>query len=116
MTFETNNSTAKSEKLADDAVMAYQVARDVFLARIEALKTAPVEDDGKDVQSMLMQLSRMISTAVDHTQRIEDDKSKSNGGMSNGAYDLEEARAEIGVRLACIRDASDAGGLSEGAD
>jgi|SaaInl85LU_5_DNA_1037374.scaffolds.fasta_scaffold36112_1 hypothetical protein len=116
MTFDTN-STTRSEALANDAVAAYEVAREVFLARINALKTAPThEDDGKDVNAMLTIMSRAISTAVDHTKRIEDDLSKSNGGMSTGTFDLDSARAEIRVRLACLRTAGDAGGVPVATD
>lgn len=116
MTFDTN-SAARSEKLASDAVAAYEVAREVFLARINALKTAPtLEDDGKDVNAMLSTMSKAISTAVDHTRRIEDDFSKSNGGMSNGTFDLDSARAEIRVRLACLRAAGDAGDVPGATD
>jgi hypothetical protein len=113
MTTETNSSAARSKKLADDAIFAYEVARDVFMARINALKADPaIDDDTKDVNALLGLMSRAILTAVEQTRRIEDDICKSNGGMSDGTFDLDAARSEIGVRLACLSAASDAGGLS----
>lgn len=112
MTTETNSSEARSKKLADDAIFAYEVARDVFMARIKALKADPGSDENsKDVNTLLGQMSRAILIAVEQTRRVEDDICKSQGGMFHGAYDLDAARAEIGVRLACLSAASDAGGI-----
>lgn len=115
MTIEKTDLTMM-DVLADDAVEAYELTREALKVRVNILQAMQPEDQGKDIPAMLSNLGKTLSFAIEQQVRADNDRTKANGGMSNGTLDLERARAEVGKRLARIRAAAHSGGVPDGAE
>ncbi|MCC6007599.1 MAG: hypothetical protein JJU40_07965 [Rhodobacteraceae bacterium] len=67
------------------------------------------EPEARQIQSILGTYHKALLTVIDMEDRIVS-RQRNTEGAGPGRLDLEAARAEIGRRLACIRDARDAPG------
>ncbi|WP_199221354.1 hypothetical protein [Maritimibacter sp. 55A14] len=81
--------------------------RDV-LARIEAGEAAAVAQ----LETARQQLSKSLTNAIQEESRFEEFCKAERGAVHGHAIDFDAARAEIGRRLARLRDSGGGGGVS----
>ncbi|MHC0053116.1 hypothetical protein [Actibacterium sp. D379-3] len=105
---------------AAQAVLA--AAEQHYLRTIEVLHnlieevTAGRSARAKELKGALSDLGRAAQTAFDERSRVEKRIRSDTGIVHDYALDFADARAEIGRRLARLRAAGGAGGVSGGAE
>jgi len=94
-----DESLLVAEKLLDEA--------GIVLGRL--LSKARQDDPGTagKVKTAVAELSAGWKMAVLERNRVADERRKTAGVVGSYAVDFDAARAEIGRRLACLRDAGD---------
>lgn len=95
--------------LVDDAVAALDGYRDAMLDRIKQLESQNEFEKTSETTSQIQGLNKVLSVAVDMTRKMQDVRDSETGG---GGLDLDDARLEIGSRLARLRAARDADSVS----
>lgn len=70
----------------------------------------------KDLKGALSDLNKATQTAFDERSRVEKRFKSESGIVHDYALDFAAARDEIGRRLACLRGAAGAGGISQGGE
>lgn len=68
----------------------------------------------KELRGALGEMGKALQTAFDERAKVEKRIKSETGGAGGYALDFDAARVEIGRRLACLRDARGAEGLSGG--
>ena len=115
MTTGFHDDVDRFQGMLEMAMEAFETTGEALRGTVNRLKAEePVSADevGKRVRDMnaaLLQVLSLEGKARDATgQRI--------GQIGAGQLDLDAARAEIGVRLACLRAAGGGGDVSGGAE
>lgn len=70
------------------------------------------DDAAAQTGKALSELRQLIRTTIDTEKSFEQRQKEKHGIVEAYRLDLEDARATIGRRLACLRAASDAEGVS----
>ena len=100
--------------LLQDAQEAFNDYREALQDRIKLLKAEQKVEKNADIARQLQDLSKLKGLAVELTQKVEDARTREQGGLGGGALDLDAARTEIRGRLARIRAARGAGDATGG--
>ncbi|MBS0572441.1 MAG: hypothetical protein JSS08_04165 [Proteobacteria bacterium] len=72
---------------------------------LEKLKSG--EWDGKAARHSVSEMRGVLKLVLEERNRIAELGKEDGGGTSGQELDFDAARAEIGRRLACLRDAGD---------
>ncbi|MDA8747816.1 hypothetical protein N9M66_06360 [Litoreibacter sp.] len=102
-------------KTIDETLMTFST---VFKKMTSALlgyadQIAQGELDSSEVGSGMRQVWPLLSISMNQESKLNDQIEQRVGRAGKYAFDLEEARSEIGGRLACLRDAGRRSGVSE---
>ncbi|KCV83495.1 hypothetical protein ATO10_02005 [Actibacterium atlanticum] len=107
----------------EDAAQAVLVAAEEHYQRaIDALNTLIKDVDAgqsaraKELKSALSELGKATQTAFDERAKVEKRIRNESGAVHDYALDFEQARAEIGRRLACLSTAAGTGSVSDGVE
>ncbi|MEJ6388088.1 hypothetical protein [Gymnodinialimonas ulvae] len=107
----TTPETERSELFAEQAQDAFDTAVEVLRESCAKLKAEPwVGDD--DVSKAVRQMNGAYLLAMNMREKANEAGSKRFGNSGAGQLDLGDARSEISLRLACLRDAGAGAGVS----
>jgi hypothetical protein len=109
LTDHTKN-LAEAEDSARHALKALEVAIDVLESSVDALRQ-DVRSGEKDLVGSLKAMNNAYQFAQAMKEKARDAGSEKYGRTERAAFDLNAARAEVGLRLASLRAASDGGGV-----
>ena len=92
----------------ESLLLAEKLLEEAGIILGQLLSKARREDDGAvgKVKTAVAELSAGWQLAVKERNRVADERRKAAGVVGTYAIDFDAARAEIGRRLACLRDAS----------
>lgn len=105
MTMKSDEDVAQTEITVARAMKAFDVTLDVLEAAVDRLRAEEAASPGAVIKD-LKEMNSAFTLALHMKEKARDAKRGPDGGRA-GALDLDAARAEIGLRLACLRDASD---------
>ena len=83
-------------------------ARDAVMGQLRKIET----DEGADIRGLgaqVKELRDVLKLLVTESQNVAKLRRDTGGLDAGGVFDLDAARAEIGRRLACLRDAGGGG-------
>ena len=103
-------SVQRAYKAMDVAVEVLESALDAARARRDS------GEDDIDILKDLKDANAAFMLAMQVQGKARDAGHSIFGTEGQGQLDLDAARAEIGIRLACLRDAGDGGGVSGGVE
>lgn len=107
---------AHAERTVERAWLALETAVSVLEHAVEAAK-ASGEVDASTMVKDVKALNAAFVWAMQQEDKARDAGSRRYGQRDGrGALDLDAARAEIGLRLACLRRAGEDGALPRGAE
>lgn len=118
MTNTLENDTTEEERAIDVALQAqdaFDIAAELLQDSCKELRTLPTGGDA-DVTKSLRQLNAAFLLTMDLREKAREAGCKRFGSGGAGTLNLDEARAEIGLRLACLRGSGHGGGRSGGAE
>jgi hypothetical protein len=112
----TNTETEDREKIrAEKVVLQAQEAFDRAVQALQdtcrALETMPETGEG-DVMKMVRQMNGAFIQTMDLREKAREAGCKRFGAIGAGQLDLDKARDEIGIRLACLRGSGNGDGVS----
>ena len=113
MTMEFDEDTARFRHMLSVAMEVFATTQEVLQGTVNRLKAegkGSAKDVSRDVRDMNAALLQVLS--LEEKAREKSEQRQDGGG---GVLDLDGARAEIGLRLACLRAARDGGEISGGA-
>ncbi|MGI3187283.1 hypothetical protein [Nioella aestuarii] len=103
------------QEMLGGALEAFETAREVLRDTLKRLKAEePVESS--EVPKHLRDLNNALILAMGLEGKARDAAGQRMGEIGAGQFDLDAARAEIGLRLACLRAAGGGGDISDGAE
>ncbi|GAB5446718.1 hypothetical protein [Gymnodinialimonas sp.] len=105
----------RDEKLVLQAQDAFDRAVEALQASCRSLEQAPDVGEGEVTKAVRQMNSAFIHT-MEMREKAREAGCKRFGTGGSGQLDLDEARAEIGLRLACLRGAGHGGGVPERAE
>ena len=108
---ETVDERAHAEKQVARALKALEMASATLENACDAMKAA-LGDGDQDVVKELRTLNTAFLFAMNMQEKAIAAGSERFGSGGAGVLDLDAARDEIGVRLACLRDARGTDGVS----
>ncbi|RMA42144.1 hypothetical protein D9R08_11895 [Rhodophyticola porphyridii] len=105
------NDLARAEGIVAEAMKAFDVALEVLSDAIDALraeKTVGEQEVTKDLRAM----NNAYMFALQMREKARDAGDRHGAAAGGGGLDLDAAREEIGLRLACLEAASGGGRVS----
>ncbi|WP_341860993.1 hypothetical protein [Gymnodinialimonas sp. 57CJ19] len=102
----------RDETLALQAQEAFDRAVRALQDSCTTLEQAPDAGEG-DVTKAVRQMNGAFLHTMEMREKAREAGCKRFGAGGAGTLDLDEARAEIGLRLACLRGSGHGGGISE---
>jgi len=115
MTERFEKDQAVFQEMLETALETFETTREVLrgtLNRLKAEETVP----GAEIPKQIKEMNSALMLALHLEGKARDANGQRTGQIGAGALDLDAARAEIGLRLACLRAAGGGGGLSDGAE
>lgn len=100
------------EELLSSAEQYFRSAEKILREQISLLEAGGALA-GNDTKKSVQTYNEALGLFVKERQKIEERRNKTAGITRGYALDFGAARAEIGRRLACLRDAGSTGKLSE---
>ena len=100
------------EELLSSAEQYFRSAEKILREQISLLEAGGALADN-DTKKSVQTYNEALGLFVKERQKIEERRNKTAGITRGYALDFGAARAEIGRRLACLRDAGSTGNLSE---
>lgn len=110
-TFETEQSGDQSGRYFDQAITLYRSGSRELTDIIEEIGQGKTDRAGK-LRGVLSELRKVSVAMMEEARNVEDLRRKLVGNVHQPAFDLAAARDEIGSRVARIRAARGAGGVS----
>ncbi|MBY6199834.1 hypothetical protein KUV65_00535 [Maritalea mobilis] len=102
----------QAEKVVAYAMEAFETTIEALRDTVRVLKSMP-ETGEKEVMKDVKAMNNALMFTMEMQEKARAAGSKRFGADRNGCMlDLDGARAEIDFRLACLRDAGGAGGVS----
>jgi hypothetical protein len=115
MTDQLNEDQTPFQEMLDGALEAFATARQVLRETLKRLKAEePVESS--EVPKHIRELNNALILAMGLEGKARDATGQRTGEIGAGQLDLDAARTEIGLRLACLRAAGGGGALPDGAE
>lgn len=102
MTTITDEDLSRAQRLLEQATVAFEITREALYDTVERLK-AEKAAGSDEVLKDLKQMNIALLTAMGMEEKARATEIRRTGGGGTGALDLDAARAEIGLRLACLR-------------
>ncbi|WP_102224341.1 hypothetical protein [Acidimangrovimonas sediminis] len=99
-------SGAPPRPLVSEASLLYTTAAEVLAHMLRELQRGEL-DEAKKVPGYARELRQALQAVLTERTTLERLRKDEAGGAGPGALDFDAARAEIGRRLACLRDAGD---------
>jgi hypothetical protein len=107
MTIETPGEGATPREMIDHAALLYETAADVFALVIDEARAGEPKA-AREAVGYAREFRQALLAVLNERATIEKLR-KDSEGLVAGTLDFARARAEIGRRLACLRDAGDGG-------
>ncbi|WJY20511.1 hypothetical protein QTA57_11695 [Fontisubflavum oceani] len=104
-------AAARAERVVSQAMKAFEVTLEALEAAVDALRAEAATGEqavSKDLKAM--NAAFLFALQMEEKARAAGDKH--GAGPGAGQLDLDAARAEIDLRLACLRAARSGGGVS----
>ncbi|WP_306047834.1 hypothetical protein [Nioella sp. MMSF_3534] len=115
MTDQLNEDQTPFQEMLDGALEAFATARQVLRGTLKRLKAEePV--DASEVSKHVREMNNALIFAMGLEGKARDATGQRMGEIGAGQLDLDAARAEIGLRLACLRAAGGGGAVPDGAE
>ncbi|WP_071691854.1 hypothetical protein [Nioella sediminis] len=115
MTDQLNEDQTPFQEMLDGALEAFETAREVLRDTLKRLKAEePVEST--EVPKHIREMNNALILAMGLEGKARDATGQRMGEIGAGQLDLDAARAEIGLRLACLRAAGGGGTVPGGAE
>lgn len=108
MTSETPRDGAGPREMISHAALLYETAADVFALVIDEARAGEPRA-AREAMGYARDFRQALLAVLNERATIEKLRRDSEGIVPGQALDFERARAEIGRRLACLRDAGDGG-------
>jgi len=106
LTMTTIKTSERDDIRAEEVVLQAQDAFDRAVRALQEschkLESKPETGEG-DVMKMVRQMNGAFIHAMELREKAREAGSKRFGASGTGRLDLDAARAEIGLRLACLR-------------
>lgn len=115
MTIGCDETDTAVQRLLAGALKSFETAQEVLSGTLDHLRAEQARGLGeyrKDIRDM----NAALMLTMDFERKARDAEHQRKGSIGAGQLDLDAARAEIGVRLACLRAAGGGGDLSGGAE
>lgn len=97
---------ARSEKTIARAMTAFDTTLDTLQEAVETLK-ADYKNGAKDVIDQVRSMNKAFQSAMEAEAQARGSLRKQGIYIGSGSLDLDGARDEVRLRLACLRDAKD---------
>ncbi|WP_343079356.1 hypothetical protein [Ostreiculturibacter nitratireducens] len=104
MTIRFSAGEAPARTFVEETDELFRDAAEELMAAIREIRSGKLEEV-KAVNLILRDLRAAFRQALDERKKIEELRKQGDGAGGGGALDFDAARAEIGRRLACLRDA-----------
>ncbi|MFT6932351.1 MAG: hypothetical protein ACJAXT_001046 [Paracoccaceae bacterium] len=104
MTYLVENELERAERMLARAMQVVDVAQTVLSEAVGRLKNEQVVK-GSELIADLKAMSGALHFALSMEEKTRDATRQKDGRRDVGELDLEAARTEISLRLACLRDA-----------
>ena len=115
MTDQLNEDQTPFQEMLDGALEAFETAREVLRDTLKRLKAEePVEST--EVPKHIREMNNALILAMGLEGKARDATGQRMGEIGAGQLDLDAARAEIGLRLACLRAAGGGGTVPGGTE
>jgi hypothetical protein len=115
MTDQLNEDQKPFQEMLDGALEAFATARQVLRGTLKRLKAEePVESS--EVPKHIRELNNALILAMGLEGKARDATGQRTGEIGAGQLDLDAARTEIGLRLACLRAAGGGGAVPDGVE
>lgn len=115
MTDQLNEDQTPFQEMLDGALEAFETAREVLRDTLKRLKAEePVEST--EVPKHIREMNNALILAMGLEGKARDATGQRMGEIGAGQLDLDAARAEIGLRLACLRAAGGGGTVPDGVE
>lgn len=106
MTIETpSDEGGATRPLIAEATLLYTTAAEVFAQMIRGMQGGAL-DEARKAPGQARELRQALQAVLTERAIIERLREEEAGGGGGAGLDLDAARAEIGRRLACLRDAA----------
>ena len=115
MTDRFDEDHARFQEMLDGAMEVFATTQEVLQGTLNRLK-AEAAVQGNEIGKEIRDLNSVLMLALSLEAKARDATGQRQERRGAGQLDLDGARAEIGVRLACLRAAGGGGGLSGGAE
>lgn len=115
MTNRFEEDQAVFQEMLETALETFETTREVLrgtLNRLKAEETVP----GAEIPKHIKEMNNALILAMHLEGKARDANGQRSQHVGAGQLDLDAARTEIGVRLACLRAAGDGGALSGGVE
>ena len=115
MTDQIEDIATRVQTMVARAMKVFDRTQDALEGTLERLKddeTVP----GTDIPKHINQLNSALMLALSLEAKARDATAQRQDRIGAGQLDLDGARAEIGVRLACLRAAGGGGAVPDGAE
>lgn len=110
MTTIISEEQARADEVVARAMAAFEVTIEALDEAVARLR-AELRSGEKTVMSDLKAMNAAFLFAMQQQEKARDAGAKGTLRGGCGALDLEAARTEIGLRLACLREAGGCGGI-----
>ncbi|MEX3015909.1 hypothetical protein [Gymnodinialimonas hymeniacidonis] len=107
----TTPEPERADMLVEQAQEAFDVAVEALRDSCKKLRAEPAVGED-EVSKAVRQMNGAYMLAMTMREKAHDAGSKRFGASGAGQLDLGAARSEIGLRLACLRDAVAGAGVS----
>ena len=106
MTTQTPGDGAAPRSMISNATLLYETAADVFALVIDEARDGDPKA-AKEALGYAREFRQALLAVLNERATIEKLRKDAEGIVHDYALDFDRARAEIGRRLACLRDAAD---------
>ena len=104
MTNISNGEDTRAQAMLDHAMAAFETAQEVLRRAVEKLM-AEEKVSGTDLTKDLREMNHALLMALSFEEKTRGAAGQGQAGA--GSLDLEAARAEVGLRLDCLRATRD---------
>lgn len=115
MTDQIDDITARVETMLARAMKVFDTTQEVLEGTLDRLK-AEEAVQGAEIPKHIKEMNSALMLALQLEGKARDATGQRIGQAGAGQLDLDAARAEIGVRLACLRAAGGGGDVPRGAE